>query len=201
RRRHTRFSRDWSSDVCSSDLVGRRSAYQYRAFPTSAARPPRVPLLSPIHGTRALLDGYRGFPTSLGRSTAPSPLVAVPPLTRSSSRSLAYGQRPATRRLSQAAEVHASARASRPGPEPYRSPRRHSASSVAASLDRARPALTFCSTAGPRPATICGHISRRDLVHAPTPSCDPSVPRLPHLGAVALMTALADAGADAIPLC
>src|SRR5690606_40478788 len=23
RRRHTRFSRDWSSDVCSSDLVGR----------------------------------------------------------------------------------------------------------------------------------------------------------------------------------
>src|SRR5690606_39523467 len=25
RRRHTRFSRDWSSDVCSSDLVGKRS--------------------------------------------------------------------------------------------------------------------------------------------------------------------------------
>src|SRR5690606_40874219 len=24
RRRHTRFSRDWSSDVCSSDLVGSR---------------------------------------------------------------------------------------------------------------------------------------------------------------------------------
>src|SRR5690606_39990769 len=24
RRRHTRFSRDWSSDVCSSDLAGRR---------------------------------------------------------------------------------------------------------------------------------------------------------------------------------
>src|SRR5690606_40370359 len=24
RRRHTRFSRDWSSDVCSSDLVGRQ---------------------------------------------------------------------------------------------------------------------------------------------------------------------------------
>src|SRR5690606_39994924 len=24
RRRHTRFSRDWSSDVCSSDLVARR---------------------------------------------------------------------------------------------------------------------------------------------------------------------------------
>src|SRR5690606_39748760 len=25
RRRHTRFSRDWSSDVCSSDLEGRRA--------------------------------------------------------------------------------------------------------------------------------------------------------------------------------
>src|SRR5690606_39477228 len=25
RRRHTRFSRDWSSDVCSSDLVGGRA--------------------------------------------------------------------------------------------------------------------------------------------------------------------------------
>src|SRR5207302_2586796 len=26
RRRHTRFSRDWSSDVCSSDLIGWRDA-------------------------------------------------------------------------------------------------------------------------------------------------------------------------------
>src|SRR5690606_40004718 len=28
RRRHTRFSRDWSSDVCSSDLVGVEAARQ-----------------------------------------------------------------------------------------------------------------------------------------------------------------------------
>src|SRR6266700_6751662 len=28
RRRHTRFSRDWSSDVCSSDLVGRSIAVE-----------------------------------------------------------------------------------------------------------------------------------------------------------------------------
>src|SRR5690606_40389814 len=28
RRRHTRFSRDWSSDVCSSDLAGRRVGYR-----------------------------------------------------------------------------------------------------------------------------------------------------------------------------
>src|SRR5690606_39445310 len=29
RRRHTRFSRDWSSDVCSSDLVLRRAAHAH----------------------------------------------------------------------------------------------------------------------------------------------------------------------------
>src|SRR5690606_40374027 len=31
RRRHTRFSRDWSSDVCSSDLGGTRPARQHLA--------------------------------------------------------------------------------------------------------------------------------------------------------------------------
>src|SRR6266511_1007601 len=35
RRRHTRFSRDWSSDVCSSDLVAHPGAVSGRA----AARP------------------------------------------------------------------------------------------------------------------------------------------------------------------
>src|SRR6266700_6342476 len=30
RRRHTRFSRDWSSDVCSSDLVGTAGSYAFR---------------------------------------------------------------------------------------------------------------------------------------------------------------------------
>src|SRR5690606_39652990 len=30
RRRHTRFSRDWSSDVCSSDLPARRKAATFR---------------------------------------------------------------------------------------------------------------------------------------------------------------------------
>src|SRR5690606_40130977 len=39
RRRHTRFSRDWSSDVCSSDLggerpgAGRTQQYRCQAFP------------------------------------------------------------------------------------------------------------------------------------------------------------------------
>src|SRR5690606_40252857 len=30
RRRHTRFSRDWSSDVCSSDLLGRSLASELK---------------------------------------------------------------------------------------------------------------------------------------------------------------------------
>src|SRR5690606_41031333 len=30
RRRHTRFSRDWSSDVCSSDLMGAESVSELR---------------------------------------------------------------------------------------------------------------------------------------------------------------------------
>src|SRR5690606_41068195 len=30
RRRHTRFSRDWSSDVCSSDLNGRRKIIAFK---------------------------------------------------------------------------------------------------------------------------------------------------------------------------
>src|SRR5690606_39769580 len=33
RRRHTRFSRDWSSDVCSSDLADRRRLPGGRRFP------------------------------------------------------------------------------------------------------------------------------------------------------------------------
>src|SRR5690606_11221288 len=33
RRRHTRFSRDWSSDVCSSDLSRRASGARQRTFP------------------------------------------------------------------------------------------------------------------------------------------------------------------------
>src|SRR5690606_39438413 len=32
RRRHTRFSRDWSSDVCSSDLAGVAASFTVNAF-------------------------------------------------------------------------------------------------------------------------------------------------------------------------
>src|SRR5690606_40554150 len=37
RRRHTRFSRDWSSDVCSSDLVGEKLYFYDSIAPIIAA--------------------------------------------------------------------------------------------------------------------------------------------------------------------
>src|SRR5690606_40778892 len=37
RRRHTRFSRDWSSDVCSSDLGGTTCANENYFFPDAQA--------------------------------------------------------------------------------------------------------------------------------------------------------------------
>src|SRR5579885_3905394 len=39
RRRHTRSKRDWSSDVCSSDLPGRRSRREWRRPPVSRHGP------------------------------------------------------------------------------------------------------------------------------------------------------------------
>src|SRR2546429_4361010 len=48
RRRHTRCSRDWSSDVCSSDLLG---AYQLRAL---ARVPPYAAVSTSVELARAL---------------------------------------------------------------------------------------------------------------------------------------------------
>src|SRR5690606_41175846 len=39
RRRHTRFSRDWSSDVCSSDLLGTQLECQLVAIPAGLKWP------------------------------------------------------------------------------------------------------------------------------------------------------------------
>src|SRR5690606_39852920 len=52
RRRHTRFSRDWSSDVCSSDLLplhpNQRPRLAVRASLIATARPPVAPRLAPV---------------------------------------------------------------------------------------------------------------------------------------------------------
>src|SRR5690606_40256890 len=74
RRRHTRFSRDWSSDVCSSDLLGRRRRPragaegdphlepaprpQEEGDVTSAPRAAR-PTPPPISGHQVTLEGLR----------------------------------------------------------------------------------------------------------------------------------------------
>src|SRR3712207_9193884 len=43
RRRHTRYWRDWSSDVCSSDLAGGRGRPQRQADPQPARHHPPAP--------------------------------------------------------------------------------------------------------------------------------------------------------------
>src|SRR5690606_39832623 len=67
RRRHTRFSRDWSSDVCSSDLGGRQITA------TLTGLPRRVPLLA----AKALV---------LSTVTALATAVAIPVSVRSEER-------------------------------------------------------------------------------------------------------------------
>src|SRR5256884_1542725 len=63
RRRHTRCSRDWSSDVCSSDLNGRFAALatridRYEAVLTAAGLDPRQ--LTPGRFTLRRVTGYVG---------------------------------------------------------------------------------------------------------------------------------------------
>src|SRR2546429_3732564 len=68
RRRHTRCSRDWSSDVCSSDLLG----ISLHIESSLAAGP--LPLPKPL--ARLLFVGppsHRGFPAAAHTSRTPSP--------------------------------------------------------------------------------------------------------------------------------
>src|SRR5258706_10615117 len=53
RRRHTRLVSDWSSDVCSSDLIG--LARHFDRFEGVARRDPAVDPVKKLHG---LLAGY-----------------------------------------------------------------------------------------------------------------------------------------------
>src|SRR3712207_8642246 len=55
RRRHTRYWRDWSSDVCSSDLLGPLARGRAR-LPSDAARPLQV-LRRVLARLRPFLDG------------------------------------------------------------------------------------------------------------------------------------------------
>src|SRR3989304_7211197 len=78
RRRHTRCSRDWSSDVCSSDLPDHHIAYRYAIYsaPDSTC-PPGTKLevrgdskLVRLYRRGALVKGHPRKPRG-GRSTDP----------------------------------------------------------------------------------------------------------------------------------
>src|SRR5207245_7510238 len=56
RRRHTRCYRDWSSDVCSSDLA--RRAGSARAREAARAQAPRRPMMSALFGTAMMLAAF-----------------------------------------------------------------------------------------------------------------------------------------------
>src|SRR5205809_2985399 len=64
RRRHTRCSRDWSSDVCSSDL--------------SRPRRPILPALACVAALAALLVGCQIVRQSPGKTASPSPSSGKP---------------------------------------------------------------------------------------------------------------------------
>src|SRR5690606_39558738 len=76
-RRHTRFSRDWSSDVCSSDLGARRATlptYPFTREPYWFARRAAASATEPADGGAA--------PASLLPSGAPAPQQPSPAMSR-----------------------------------------------------------------------------------------------------------------------
>src|SRR5690606_37777254 len=83
--RHTRFSRDWSSDVCSSDLRWSRSCGPRRPGPCGRRRgnPPPPPAAAPASGTipAGTLPGTRRFapPRAEAPPRPPTPPPAPPP--------------------------------------------------------------------------------------------------------------------------
>src|SRR5436309_4370912 len=98
RRRHTSFSRDWSSDVCSSDLLDEAGDLAFKAFeyahpdgpsagamlvitrvtaaPNGACRaatgPPPAPLQPALHPARRRSEERRVGKESRQRSSAPA---------------------------------------------------------------------------------------------------------------------------------
>src|SRR5690606_40285482 len=72
RRRHTRFSRDWSSDVCSSDLVlGNRDA--------TALPPIEIDFSEMPDGAPHVMDGKAKFDESSAEYRGSRPVVADVP--------------------------------------------------------------------------------------------------------------------------
>src|SRR6266700_2462009 len=58
RRRHTRFSRDWSSDVCSSDLLEKDAALERRFQPIKVEEPTVAHTIEILKGLRDRYEGH-----------------------------------------------------------------------------------------------------------------------------------------------
>src|SRR3989442_14260109 len=94
RRRHTRCGRDWSSDVCSSDLVGSTLRYtvgEVAASPGRHHRRARVwsavtgspPEINPVEGPAAnppprVAEDQRSSPIACAAAVGPAPVTVVP---------------------------------------------------------------------------------------------------------------------------
>src|SRR2546427_5950563 len=71
RRRHTRFDCDWSSDVCSSDLMSRAGCRQTRQSGSRRFRRPAVPARSGGPGWRRWRPGVRRQESSVSSLQLP----------------------------------------------------------------------------------------------------------------------------------
>src|SRR5690606_41075285 len=78
RRRHTRFSRDWSSDVCSSDLVPTEAAEEVIAHWLAEPRPDGRPVKRGPAADR-LEDRLLAVPRRRGVWFAPEPISRYSP--------------------------------------------------------------------------------------------------------------------------
>src|SRR2546427_7238907 len=75
RRRHTRFDCDWSSDVCSSDLLARPKVRDSEQGPTPAAPPRSEAVVSPAkregEGAKRLRGIFISSAKAVGDGVAP----------------------------------------------------------------------------------------------------------------------------------
>src|SRR5690606_6124371 len=85
RRRHTRFSRDWSSDVCSSDLIGQRIPVRANTSSCSTAgairsdgsvTPSRTTIVAVVRSMRSPAAACAASPISSAIANTDAPAIA-----------------------------------------------------------------------------------------------------------------------------
>src|SRR5690606_40872102 len=96
-RRHTSFSRDWSSDVCSSDLAPKPFSTRSAPWPASAwAMPSPIPLVDPVTIATLPFNMAVVLCDASERSNLEGPVLAVDVMgdDRSEERRVGKGGRP-----------------------------------------------------------------------------------------------------------